>query len=172
MQKSSPLTFTNDAACGFTAVKIRAFSSEDEAAVIDLWRRCDLIRPWNDPVGDIAQCLNNISSTLFVASEDGRIIGSVMVGYDGHRGWVYYLAVAPEKQKRGNGRALMRQAETWILEKGGRKIHAMIREENLAVSDFYRSLSYENGDVRLMQKWLKPYPSGDGILEVADESSS
>ncbi|MEK9743271.1 MAG: GNAT family acetyltransferase [Gammaproteobacteria bacterium] len=172
MQKSSPLTFTNDAACGFTAVKIRAFSSDDEAAVIDLWRRCDLIRPWNDPVGDIAQCLNNISSTLFVASEDGRIIGSVMVGYDGHRGWVYYLAVDPEKQKRGNGRALMRQAETWILQKGGRKIHAMIREENLAVSDFYRSLSYENGDVRLMQKWLKPYPSGDGIPEVTDKSSS
>ncbi len=172
MQKSSPRTSTNDAAYGFVAVRIRAFWSEDEAAVIDLWRRCDLIRPWNDPVGDIAQCLNNISSTLFVASEDGRIIGSVMVGYDGHRGWVYYLAVDPEKQKLGNGRALMRQAETWILQKGGRKIHAMIREENLAVSDFYRSLSYEDGDVRLMQKWLKPYPSGDGILEVADESSS
>ncbi len=136
MQKSSPLTFTNDATYRFIVVKIRAFSSEDEASVIDLWRRCDLIRPWNDPVGDIAQCLNNISSALFVASENGRIIGSVMVGYDGHRGWVYYLAVAPEKQKRGNGRALMRQAETWVLQKGGRNIPALIRVVKLAVSVF------------------------------------
>ncbi len=83
-----------------------------------------------------------------------------MVGYDGHRGWVYFLAVDPEKQKRGNGRALMRQAETWVLQKGGRKIHAMIREENLAVSDFTGACLTKNGDVRLMQKWLNRIPSG------------
>jgi len=138
---------------------IRVFTQQDEVSVIALWGRCGLIRPWNDPAGDIAQCLGSESSTLFIASEGETVDGTVMVGYDGHRGWVYYLAVDAQKRRRGLGRALMKRAEAWVLEKGGRKIQAMIRSENVSVHDFYRRLSYEDGDVRLVQKWIRPYAS-------------
>ena len=107
-------------------MQIRSLLTADEPALIRLWERCGLTRPWNDPHKDIARKLVVRPDLLVVAfaevgdegAADGEIVGSVMVGYDGHRGWINYLAVAPEQQRRGLGRALMVEAETRLLREG------------------------------------------------------
>ena len=133
----------------------RPFSAADRDPLLKLWCVCDLTRPWNDPEDDIRQCLNNPSSALLIAEQDRRLCGSVMMGCDGHRGWVYYLAVDPICRHQGIGRALMVQAENWMRERDVPKIQAMIRSDNLAVRGFYGRLDYRDGDVQLVQKWLK-----------------
>jgi GNAT superfamily N-acetyltransferase len=85
---------------------------EIEAAVA-LWEACDLTRPWNDPRADIRRAFDGATSTILAHREDGRLVATAMVGADGHRGWVYYLAVAPDRRKRGLGEAMMRAAEDW-----------------------------------------------------------
>jgi ribosomal protein S18 acetylase RimI-like enzyme len=136
-------------------VTFRSFATADRDPLLKLWRACDLTRPWNDPEDDIRQCLANSSSALLIAERDRRLCGSVMVGCDGHRGWVYYLAVDPDCRHQGVGRALMAQAENWMRERDVPKIQAMIRSDNLAVRGFYGRLDYRDGDVQLVQKWLK-----------------
>ena len=89
-------------------------NAADAAAVVALWRACGLTRPWNDPDADFALALGNSTSTVLVARDDAALAGSVMVGFDGHRGWIYYLAVAPDRQRAGVGRALMAAAEAWL----------------------------------------------------------
>nr|MBC8476687.1 GNAT family acetyltransferase [Gammaproteobacteria bacterium] len=111
----------------------RPFAAADRDPLLKLWRACDLTRPWNDPEDDIRQCLANPSSALLIAEQDRRLCGSVMMGCDGHRGWVYYLAVDPDCRHQGVGRALMVQAESWMRERDVPKIQAMIRSDNLAV---------------------------------------
>src|SRR4051812_14802250 len=91
---------------------IRPFHFSDEIAVIDLWRRCALVRPQNDPAKDIRRKLQVQPEMFLVATrDDGKIVGSVMVGYDGHRGWINYLAACPDYRLQGIGRALMNEAE-------------------------------------------------------------
>ena len=136
-------------------VTFRSFATADRDPLLKLWRACDLTRPWNDPEDDIRQCLANSSSALLIAEQDRRLCGSVMMGCDGHRGWVYYLAVDPDCRHQGVGRALMAQAENWMRERDVPKIQAMIRSDNLAVRGFYGRLDYRDGDVQLVQKWLK-----------------
>ena len=136
-------------------VTFRSFATADRDPLLKLWRACDLTRPWNDPEDDIRQCLANSSSALLIAEQDRRLCGSVMMGCDGHRGWVYYLAVDPCCRHQGVGRALMAQAENWMRERDVPKIQAMIRSDNLAVRGFYGRLDYRDGDVQLVQKWLK-----------------
>jgi len=82
---------------------IRSFSADDTEALVELWRRCELLRPWNDPHDDIERKLATDPDLLLVAIEDGAVVGSAMVGYDGHRGWVNYLAVDPDSRRRGMG---------------------------------------------------------------------
>ena len=136
-------------------VTFRSFATTDRDPLLKLWRACDLTRPWNDPEDDIRQCLANASSALLIAERDRCLCGSVMLGCDGHRGWVYYLAVDPDCRHQGVGRALMAQAEIWMRERDVPKIQAMIRSDNLAVRGFYGRLDYRDGDVQLVQKWLK-----------------
>ena len=129
---------------GRTEFIVRRIRDGEEEAVVELWRVCGLTRPWNDPYDDIGSARTNVSSEIFLAitSNGGGIAGSVMAGYDGHRGWVYYVAVAPEYRAQRLGKRLMRHAETWLRKLGARKVMLMIREDNEEVRRFYESLGY------------------------------
>ena len=133
---------------------IRSYREADEGAVIALWEACGLTRPWNPPAADIALLCRSGHGRILVAVQDGGVIGSVMVGHDGHRGWVYYLAVDPSHRHGGLGRRLMRAAEAWLEECGVRKLELMIRNSNVAVAAFYAGLGYREEPVRVMSRWL------------------
>jgi ribosomal protein S18 acetylase RimI-like enzyme len=126
----------------------------DAPAVIALWQACGLTRPWNDPQADFTLALETPTSTILLARNGEAISGSVMVGFDGHRGWVYYLAVAPEEQRQGLGRALMLAAEAWLHERGAPKIQLMVREDNMAATAFYAALGYDVQPVSTFGKRL------------------
>jgi ribosomal protein S18 acetylase RimI-like enzyme len=136
-------------------MKIRGATPQDEEAIVSLWRICELAVPYNDPVKDFRFALAKPSSDVLVA-EDGGIIGSIMVGHDGHRGWLYYAAVSPSRRHQGLGRALVRAAEQWLLQRGVVKAQLMVRETNAAVAGFYERLGYEPMPRINLQKWLKP----------------
>lgn len=136
---------------------IRAWQPSDRAAVITLWRACGLVRPWNDPAQDIDLCIASKHGDILIAcdpAQSEQICGAVMVGHDGHRGWVYYLAVAPNQRGCGLGRDLMAAAEKWVWAHGIRKLELMVRADNHKVRDFYRRCAYEQADVIIMQRWL------------------
>lgn len=126
----------------------------DREAVIDLWRACGLTRPWNDPEVDFNLALSSDASTILTLSEDGAILASVMVGFDGHRGWVYYLAADPIRQKSGLGRELMTMAEEWLKARGCLKIQLMVRNDNAEARSFYEALGYEQQEVVTMGRRL------------------
>ncbi|WP_417517054.1 GNAT family acetyltransferase [Minwuia sp.] len=125
-----------------------------QTRLIELWRACDLTRPWNPPEADIERAIANPSSTILLAVEDEQVTGSVVCGYDGHRGWVYYLATDPARRGSGTGRRLMREAENWLRDKGCPKIELMVRDTNEAALGFYDSLGYEHQPVVVRAKWL------------------
>ena len=125
-------------------MRIRTYRPEDRAALLDLWKRCDLLRPWNDPVKDIDRKLAEQPEGLFVGEAGGEMMASMMVGYDGHRGWVNYLAVAPDCQRCGFGAALMRHLEAALTARGCPKLNLQVREGNDAVIGFYERLGYGN----------------------------
>ena len=113
---------------------IRPYRDADEGAVIALWQDCGLTRPWNPPAADIALLRGSGHGEILVATQEDGVIGSVMVGHDGHRGWIYYLAVAPSHRRVGLGGRLMRAAEAWLQERGIRKVELMIRNTNTEVT--------------------------------------
>ena len=121
----------------------RPFLEADQDAVISLWERCGLTRPWNDPAGDIQFACEKPESTILVAEADGAIAASVMVGHDGHRGTVYYVSVDPGHQGKGYGRQVMKAAETWLTERGVWKLNLLLRADNTKIRGFYESLGYE-----------------------------
>lgn len=125
-----------------------------DAAAIDLWRATGLTRPWNDAASDIEFARRSENSTVLAAVADGTLVGTVMVGHDGHRGWVYYLAVAPDHQRAGLGRALMHAAEEWLSHKAVPKIRLMVRSENTVVLNFYERLGYTDQDVTVLGRDL------------------
>ena len=134
---------------------IRPYRESDEGAVVALWEDCGLTRPWNPPCADIALLRGSSHGEILVATQEkGGVIGSVMVGHDGHRGWIYYLAVSPSCQRRGLGSRLMRAAEAWLRERGIRKVELMIRDTNTEVTAFYARLGYDEEPVTVMSRWL------------------
>jgi ribosomal protein S18 acetylase RimI-like enzyme len=135
---------------------IRAILDSDVDAVAALWEACGLTRPWNDPHADIALARRTPSSEIFVGLDDDKIVASAMCGSDGHRGWLYYVAVEPALQGNGHGRAIMARAETWLAAQGIPKIELMVRSENTAVQRFYESIGYNIEPVAVMARWLKP----------------
>jgi ribosomal protein S18 acetylase RimI-like enzyme len=136
--------------------EIRPFRRADEAAVIALWAACELLRPWNDPHRDIERKLT-VQPELFLVATAGRdVVGSVMAGYDGHRGWVNYLAVAADHRRDGLGRRLMGAAETGLLALGCPKLNIQVRAGNSAVVAFYEALGYAVDDVVSLGKRLIP----------------
>ena len=127
--------------------------SEADAAA-SLWEEAGLVRSWNDPHADIAAALACPTSTILAARDAGRLIGTIMAGYDGHRGWLYYVAVADGHRGSGLGRALVAAAEQWLSGQGARVIRLMVRGENEAVTGFYQALGYEDGEMIVMGKRL------------------
>ena len=127
-------------------MRIRPFEPADESTVVALWRECGLTRPWNDPHRDIQRKLSQQPELFLVATIDDALVGTAMVGFDGHRGWVYYLAVSPLHRKRSIGRALMREAERLLMERGCPKINLLVRSSNTDVIAFYRELGYTQDD--------------------------
>jgi ribosomal protein S18 acetylase RimI-like enzyme len=123
-------------------LKVRPYVSSDESAVIALWESCGLVRPQNDPRKDIARKLAVNPEWFLVAESDGKIVGAVMAGYEGHRGWINYLAVAPAERKKGVGRALMLEAERVLRAAGCPKINLQVRPDNPAVIAFYERIGF------------------------------
>ena len=135
-------------------MNIRPFRKSDEAAVVALWERCRLTRPWNDPRKDIARKLE-VQPELFLVGElDGAVMASVMAGYEGHRGWVNYLAVAAEHQGKGFGRALMQKVEALLLARGCPKVNIQVRSANGSAKLFYERLGYTQDEAVSLGKRL------------------
>lgn len=137
-------------------MEIRPYRTDDENQVIELWHQCGLTRPWNDPAKDIQRKLEVQPDMFLVGLIDDNVVGSVMAGYEGHRGWIYYLAVAPDVQHRGYGRRLMEHAEGLLRAVNCPKINLLIRTDNKDAIEFYRSLDYSMDAVTAMGKRLVP----------------
>ncbi|WP_066775669.1 GNAT family acetyltransferase [Sphingomonas sp. CCH5-D11] len=135
-------------------IPIRAAADADQADIIALWHACGLVVSHNDPAADFRFALAGPASAVLVAEGEGGIIGSVMVGHDGHRGWLYYLAAAPGRQGQGIGRALVAAAEAWLRVRGVPKVQLMIRPTNTAVARFYDRLGYAEEPRVIMAKRL------------------
>lgn len=134
-------------------VRDLATADYDEAAA--LWSATGLTRPWNDPHDDLARACAGPSSTVLGGFLDGRLVATAMAGHDGHRGWLYYVAVRPELQGRGLGRRITAAAEEWLAARDVVKVHVMVRTTNTAVLGCYERLGYEPADVRVLAKWLR-----------------
>jgi ribosomal protein S18 acetylase RimI-like enzyme len=136
------------------ALSIAPIEDADVSAVVTLWQACGLTRPWNDPEADIALARKNPNATILLGRDDQRIVASAMVGHDGHRGWVYYVAVDPQQQQRGFGRAIMNAAENWLRATGIQKLQLLVRPENTRVQAFYESIGYDEQERIIYAKWL------------------
>ena len=129
-------------------------ADDDVAKIIALWERCGLTRPWNDPAADIALARRSPDATVLVGRAAGEIVGSVMVGHDGHRGWVYYVSVDPDHRGSGYGRAIMTAAEDWLRARGVPKLQLLVRRANAKVQAFYETLDYAEQETIVYGKWL------------------
>ena len=137
------------------APTIRPLKDADIERVVRLWLDCGLTLPWNDPRADIAQARKSGSAEILVAAaKDGNILASVMVGDDGHRGWLYYVAVSPAAQGAGLGGRMVAAGEQWMAKRGIRKSQLIIRAGNAKVRGFYESLGYGEQQRVLMARWL------------------
>lgn len=129
------------------AFEIVRYSSEFQVPVVDLWRKCGLVVPLNDPVEDIQRKLEFQPDLFWVGLLDGRVVGSIMVGYEGHRGWINYLAVVPECQRRGYGRKLVLKAVDELRKMGCLKVNLQVRRSNTSIIEFYKHLGFKEDDV-------------------------
>ena len=130
----------------------------DIPVVIDLWQRCNLARPWNDSAADIALARRDENSDILIGRDGERIVASVLVGHDGHRGWVYYVAVDPDQQGKDFGRGIMAAAEDWLRARGIEKLMLLVRSDNTQVQKFYERLDYVEQDRVIYAKWLDGRP--------------
>jgi ribosomal protein S18 acetylase RimI-like enzyme len=134
---------------------IRIATSADRDGVTALWEQARLTRPWNDPIEDFDRALDGSSSTILVGLDDaGELIATAMVGDDGHRGWIYYVAVPAERRRVGIGAEIMRAAEDWLRRRGCPKVELMIRDDNADVAGFYEALGYVPDAVRVLGRRL------------------
>jgi ribosomal protein S18 acetylase RimI-like enzyme len=134
---------------------ISTIEDADIPEVIALWQRCGSARPWNDPAADIARARKGDNSTVLLGRDTaGALVASVMAGHDGHRGWVYYVAVDPDTRFKGYGRAIMTAAEDWLRARGMEKMQLMVRADNAQVHAFYQSLGYFAQERVTFAKWL------------------
>ncbi|WP_119392762.1 GNAT family acetyltransferase [Taklimakanibacter lacteus] len=133
-------------------IAFRPLTEHDIDAVVALWTDCGLVRPWNDPRRDIDFARGKQGSDILLGFADDALVSSVMVGHDGHRGWIYYVAVSPAFQGRGLGRETVAAAEAWLKARGVWALNLNIRTENEKVRAFYAALGYETRDVIVMGK--------------------
>lgn len=137
---------------------ISPIADADIAGVIALWQRSGSTRPWNDPTHDIAFARQSDNATILLGRHGTAVLASVMVGHDGHRGWVYYVATDPDHRHKGYGRAMMSAAEDWLRQRGVEKLQLMVRSENTAVNAFYESLGFGEQKRVIYAKWLDGRP--------------
>lgn len=135
-------------------MNVAPITDADIPAVIDLWQRCNLARPWNDSGADIALARRDDNSDVLVGRDGDTIVASVLVGHDGHRGWVYYVAVDPDRRGQDLGRGIMAAAEDWLRAKGIAKLMLLVRSDNTQVQSFYQRLGYDAQDRVIFAKWL------------------
>ena len=143
---------TSPAADG--VLSITSIEDSDLSEVIALWQRCGSTREWNNPAADIALARRESNSTVLVGRDNGGVVASVLVGHDGHRGWVYYVTVDPDHRFKGYGRVIMSAAEDWLRVRGIEKLQLMVRGDNAKVHAFYRSLGYYDQERVTFAKWL------------------
>ena len=136
-------------------MQIRELTVEDRDAVVDLWHEAGLTRPWNDPASDFDRALSGATSAVLGAFDKAKLTATVMVGHDGHRGWVYYLAVVATGRRAGLGRRMMSEAESWLRAQGAVKVNVMIRDGNTDVLGFYDRLGYSDDEVTVRARWLR-----------------
>lgn len=135
-------------------MKIRTYKPKDEQQVISLWEKCNLTAPWNNPGKDIERKLKDSPELFFVGKIGSRIIASCMAGYDGHRGWIYYLAVQQDLQGSGIASQIMKHAEQALRHMGCPKIDLMVRKSNQEVISFYHKIGYKDDPVTVLSKRL------------------
>lgn len=140
------------------ALVIAPISDDDISAVVALWQDCGLTRPWNDPAADIARARRGDNSEVLIGRDGDAIVATVMVGHEGHRGWVYYVAVDPAYRHQGFGRAIMDAAEHWLRERDILKMQLLVRSENTKVRAFYETLGYGVQERIVYAKWLDGRP--------------
>ena len=133
---------------------ITPIADADVVTVIALWQACGLTRPWNDPAADIALARRGPNSTILIGRADNTIVATAMVGHDGHRGWVYYVATDPDRRAKGFGRAIMDAAEDWLRRAGIAKLQLLVRPENSGVAAFYQSIGFGEQKILFLTKWL------------------
>ncbi|NLS68706.1 GNAT family acetyltransferase [Bradyrhizobium brasilense] len=136
------------------SLAIAEITDNDIADVVALWQACGLTRPWNDPAADIALARRGPNSAVLVGRDANAIVATAMVGHDGHRGWVYYVAVDPNRQGKGLGRTIMAAAEDWLRAAGVPKLQLLVRRENAKAGAFYQSLGYDESTSVMLAKWL------------------
>lgn len=165
---ASPATPLDDAAPDAVAGAFREVTDDDVAEVVALWEACGLTRPWNDPHVDIADARRGPTSTVLVLRDPdgadgagdagpgraGEVVATVMAGLDGHRGWLYYVAVAPGRQGSGLGRAAVAAGEAWLRAAGARKVQLMVRSTNAQVLGFYERLGYGDQETTVLGRWF------------------
>jgi ribosomal protein S18 acetylase RimI-like enzyme len=127
-------------------------SAIDEATT--LWEHVGLTRTWNDAADDFHRAVRGATSGVLGAYEGDTLVGTAMLGSDGHRGWVYYLVVASSYQRRGVGRCLMQRAEEWLAERDAPKVQLMVRDTNEVAMGFYEHLGYGDAHVTVLGRWL------------------
>lgn len=136
-------------------LKIRTATPDDEPAVVGLWRVCGLVTSYNDPAADFAFARAGACSDVLVGEDDGIIRATVMVGHDGHRGWLYYVASDPLARAEGFGRQIVEAGESWLRQQGVAKVQLLVRETNTQVVGFYEHLGFEVAPRVVMTKWLR-----------------
>ncbi len=141
-------------AAHLAALSIASIGDADVVDVIALWHACGLTRPWNDPAADIALARRGANSEVLVGREGRALVTTAMVGHDGHRGWVYYVAVDPKRQGKGFGRTIMAAAEDWLRAAGIAKLQLMVRRENAKAGAFYQSMGYGESQTIVFARWL------------------
>jgi len=133
---------------------VKPIEDGDITEVIALWQRCGLTRAWNDPAADIALARKEANATVLLGRSDATLAASVLVGHDGHRGWVYYLTVDPDHRFKGYGRQIMLAAEGWLRSRGIENLQLMVRGDNPEVHAFYQSTGYFEQEHVVFAKWL------------------
>ena len=137
-----------------SALVVGSAEDADIPAIVALWERCELTRPWNEPKADLVRARKKENSDVLVGRDGQAIVATVMVGHDGHRGYVYYVAVDPDHRKTGHGRAILNAAENWLRECGIEKLQLMVRPGNTHAQAFYETLDYEEQERVIYAKWL------------------
>jgi len=139
---------------GIKNIAIRQIENADIDLVIELWETCNHLISHNDPTTDISFCRSSPNAALFIGYVDSALAASIMTGHDGHRGWIYYLAVDPKQEGKGFGRCMVWHAEDRLRDRGVPKVNLMIRETNTEVREFYEAIGYATEPRMVMARFL------------------